>query len=151
MAKFENMLKVDPDYYSAGTYEEEDRRPPIFVKVLVQVTTILVLFVALFFTYKFMEKRDLFSFNFLESSEIKQKPIEQRVIDKKESVFSVTREEEIKRVTQAVISQLKEKQNLVVTPSIVTSKRNESKSKVDSSDRLTQEYIELVKKSLGNN
>jgi len=156
MSDSKNRLILNPDYYSAETYENDENEKPIFQTVLMQLAFLLVIFAALFFTYSFIIKHNLISLSsfipdsILSNQEstnrheiiIREEPIEIEVpVNKVEPAVIVPEKIEVKKKEIKKVEIQKEVE--IVTPKIIENKYN--------NDDLTDEYINLIKKSLGNN
>jgi len=156
MSDSKDMLILNPDYYSAETSEDDENAKPMFKTVLMQLAFLLVIFAALFFAYSFIIKHNLVSLNsfipdsMLSNKEsinrheivIREEPIEIEVpVNKVESAVIVPEKIEEKKKEIKKVEVKKEVES--VTPKIIENKYN--------NDDLTDEYINLIKKSLGNN
>lgn len=130
MSKYKNMLTLNPDYYCAYMYDEKRKEEHQFLKALIQFLAVLVFIMALFFIYKFIEQRNLLNFNFFEISSLKEDLVEKKV-------KNIIKGKEIRKVINVVVEK---PIKIEVEPAILKT-----------STVLTDEYIELVKKSLGNN
>ena len=151
MPNSENMHILNPDYYSAAVYETDENTKPIFLKVLIQLAFLVIIFSALFFSYKLILKNDFFSLDFFLETEVNVKKMpSERIL----SVENISKKEIIIREEEEVIvsEPVTVKKDLAKVQ-VLEKKKIESKSvpKSENNIILTDEYINLVKSSLGNN
>ena len=145
----ERKMIFNPDYYGVNIHEEGEGEgsSSSFSKALMQLLFLVALFFALFFAYKIAERSNIVSWSsFLQERGEKQ---EKRDIKAREKI--VIREEPmlisssmVKKEITAVVKV--EKTTIDKEPLSVEHKSSPSLG----GDDLSKEYIELVKKTLGN-
>lgn len=128
---------LNPEYYSIDTYIEEENTEPIYLRVLIQLSTIFIIFGILFFAYKYIMKNyyDDICLWIAEDkvSAVVQKAQAPRIIREKVVVskIEVGIKVEKKKIVKVPLS------NKVKTPPVEY-------------QELSDEYIKLVEQSLVN-
>jgi hypothetical protein len=129
MSKTTNELILNPDFYSANSYiEQEENAKPIYVRVFIQLLIMLTLLGVLIFSYKY------FMQNYYE--EIRLWIIEDTV-----STHTVKKESIIPKIIEVKV----EKKNIV---KVFT--QTKAEIPIVQHQELSDEYIKLVEQSLGN-
>jgi hypothetical protein len=138
MTKDKSELILNPEYYSADMYMEENENPKsIYLRVLMQLLLITIIFGALIFSYKYIMK------NYYD--DIRLWMTEDKVsVVKKEKVPIVIREEPVMPKVELAIIKVEKKKTVKVP--LVT----KVKPQVVKHQELSDEYIKLVEQSLVN-
>ena len=131
MTNSKKKLILNSEYYSADTYlPEEENVKSIYIRVLIQLVIIFIIFGVLIFTYKYFMK------NYYENISLWLMDSKVTTLIKDEKAVIVQREPIIIREELSIVK-VKEK--------------NVPNAKVISTPKeLTAEYIKLVEDSLGN-
>jgi len=148
MQQSKNMFILNPEYYGAAIKEEEEVEPSTLSKVWMQLLLVFALFLSLFFIYKIVDRTNILSWNiFIQDRGVKEIVIKEEPMPIAPSLVKkeVVKKEVTPTVTLAPVEVKKVKS--VEKPVVVKPKASFSPKGED----LSKEYIELVKKTLGNN
>jgi hypothetical protein len=132
MSNIKNELILNPDYYSADMYvDEEEKQQSIYIRVFIQLFVVFIVFSILIFSYNYFMKNYYEEVHFWKiEAKVKQ------VVEKERTPIAI-REEPIEHKVK------NEKRVQVISVS-------EVKPQIVQHEELTDEYIKLVEQSLGN-
>ena len=153
MARIYSKPILDPDYYSASTYVEQENNSS-YVRLFVQILIAGLIIVGAVLLYKYLNKN-----NYFESTKDFTVKIP-TVLSDKETTRSIVREEavevtetkvrDVAPIVKVVEIEKKEAIKVYAAPKRVEKVTTPIKPQVASSNELSDEYIKLVKESLGN-
>ena len=164
MASENSILSKEPEFYSAYEYEEEyeNEKENIFGKVLFQLLVLVSIFLTIYFSYKYLSNMDIDfkKFNFWSVAKQNNPPtleIHNEVTSTESSLKvkeSSLKKIDVEPIVKEVIKNL-HKEKVVEVSKInlapIVKQTEITTQKEVKKPYLVDEYLEAIKKELGNN
>ncbi|CAA6811362.1 MAG: Unknown protein [uncultured Sulfurovum sp.] len=145
MDNTDSTALLNPDYYSASTYVEQEGNTN-YLRILVKVLIAGLIIVGVVLLYKYLSKNNYFEFSkdFTPKTPIvREEPMEVKVTKVKDVALIV-------EVVKVVDVEKREVVKVYSAPKVLQKVTLPIKPKVATSNELSEEYIKLVQESLGN-
>ncbi|CAA6819917.1 MAG: Unknown protein [uncultured Sulfurovum sp.] len=144
MNELKSELVLNPEYYSADVYmEEEENKKSIYLSVFIQLLMVSIILALLIFGYKYIMK------NHYDDIDLWMMETKASMLGVKEKV-PVVMGKEVVVSTEAIISTVEAKAEVVKKNSMQVSSTPKVIAPTVQPQELSNEYIKLVEKSLGN-